>query len=318
MDEQRYCELFSQLHTSVNEEEIVMKQGKTRKAHIGVLMLAAALVLALAGGVYAVYTRSVQELVIREAQPAANQTETETPVTSNAPEQSIRWDPIQEGFDFISLQGYADSPEKQAMEEWMQFLHTYDTDGSELAKVGNDPTPFDEKYGYNGYFVYTQEMADALDAIVEKYGLTLHENITFGDMQTLRERFGDFSTTDKWGGYWYSDGTFQYDGMEEIDGYGTLDYQFRRTMKGVFDEVGLNVNNADSYEQWSYTTACGETVLLALGPGKALIFADLDDCFVAVNVLAGTETDNGDILAPGKFSAKALEALADSFNFSLL
>ena len=55
--------------------------------------------------------------------------------------------------------------------------------------------------------------------------------------------------------------------------------------------------------------ACGETVLLALGPGKALILAESEQSFTVVNVMAGTEAN---------FAADALEALADDIDFSLL
>lgn len=40
---------------------------------------------------------------------------------------------------------------------------------------------------------------------------------------------------------------------------------------------------------WQYLSAGGKPVLLALGPSKALNFADLEECFITVNVLAGNE-----------------------------
>ena len=230
-------------------------------------------------------------------------------------ENSVSYDPLPGDTDMISLQGFAGSPEYQAMLEWSEFEHGYDRDGAILWQVGNQPTEWTEKYNRNGYTVYSQEMADALEAIAEKYGLTLHSGFSLGaDLVELRERFGDFTQADNWGGYYYNDGTFQFDGEQNIPGFGPLDYQFRRSMKGVLDTVGLNIIDAASYEQWEYETACGERVLLALGPGKALILADLPDCFVAVNVLAGTEANE----YRGSLSPEALEALADSFDYTLL
>ena len=72
---------------------------------------------------------------------------------------------------FMSLQGYSDSPEFLALCEWQSFLETYDSDGSILDAIGNSSTEFDEKYRY--YSCYTQEMADEIDRICEKYGLSL-------------------------------------------------------------------------------------------------------------------------------------------------
>jgi len=101
-----------------------------------------------------------------------------------------------------------------------------------------------------------------------------------------------------------------------VAGYGQVDYQLRRTVKGVFDEVSLNVVDVSGYSQWQYETASGETVLLALGPGKALVLGDYPDCFIAVNVLAGTNPD--DPLWPGNLDREDLEALADGIDFTVL
>ena len=88
-------------------------------------------------------------------------------------------------------------------------------------------------------------------------------------------------------------------------------------MKGVLDAVGLNAGDVEGYDQREYKTASGVPVLLALGEYKSLIFADLEDCFVAVNVLSGTETPGDDVFG-GPMTADMLEKLADSFDFSVL
>ncbi|MGX8774332.1 MAG: M23 family metallopeptidase [Bacillota bacterium] len=218
--------------------------------------------------------------------------------------------------DMISLQGYTDSPEYKASAEWKDFEDGYDQDESILDAVGNDPTPWDEKYNYNGYLVYSQEMADKTDEIIEKYGLKLHTGgITAADLDQLCDMFGDFVSGADGSGYYYKDGTFHYDGDATIEGR-QIEYQLRRTMKGVFDTVCLNVGDADKYEQWEYETSCGETVLLALSDDKALIITDYDNCFILVNVLCGTDkpfVGGGDTI-----TKESLETLADSFNFSVL
>ena len=324
MDEERYREMFSQLHSSVHEEDIFVKEKRMRKPKMAAILLAAAMVLALAVGVAAAYSYRVQDLVLRSSEPIPSDNPVEQDSDSADTKekegvQSVSFDPIPEDTDTISLQGFAGSPEYQAMLEWSEFEHGYDRDGAILRQVGNDPTPWDEKYSYNGYRVYSQEMADKVDEIIDKYGLILHTGSSVsGDMTELRNMFGAFTSTDRWGGYYYEDGTFQFDGADDLGAYGPVDYQFRRTMKGVFDTVGLNVTDAEQYEQWEYDTACGERVLLALGPNKALILADLENCFVAVNVLSGTDTVAFDSDAPGSLSKEALEQLADTFDFSVL
>jgi hypothetical protein len=312
--------MFDQLHSSVDEKEIMMKQVHSKKVRIATIAIAAALVLALSVGAVAITSNGrLQDTLLRrpETPPteiAQNEKDEAVPqpaTTEEAgvPEQSVSYDPIPEDIDVISLQGFAGSPEHQAAAEWAEFEHGYDRDGTILHSVGNAPTEWDEKYNYNGYSVYSQEMADKMDEIAERYGLGLHYGgVAVAD--DLRVLFGDFSRDGNAVGYYYGDGTFQYDG----DANGMM-YQFRRTMKGVLDTVYLNVTDWTEYNQWEYETDCGVTVLLALGPQKALILAELDDCFVSVNVLAGTE---GSMFGGEAITREELEAFADTFDLSVL
>lgn len=314
MEKNEYREMFSKLHTSINEEEIIMNQKHRNKPHLVGLLIAAALVVALAVGAVAAYRAGLRDLVLHSSEtpvPGMQAVEeVETP-------QSQSYDPLPGDMDTISLQGYAGSPEYQAALAWAEFQHGYDRDGTKLREVGNKPTEWDEKYNFNGYGIYTQEMADKIDEITAQYGLTLHTGgMQFGTVAELEARFGDFLSTDRYGGYFYEDGTFQCDCNQ--DG---IDFQIRRSMKGVLDTVTLNVNDVDQFEQWEYQTKCGETVLLALGPQKALILADLEDAFVAVNIIAGTQTPPTEAegtMDLGPVTAQWVEALADSIDFSVL
>jgi hypothetical protein len=206
--------------------------------------------------------------------------------------------------DIISLSGYTDSAEAQALAEWNEFLATYDPDGTILKE--NDKNP---EYMNSMYFVYSEEMQDKLTEIAEKYGLKLHTDLDFLTADEFAASVGGQFWTDCCdveAPYIYENGTFQYDSTCVADGF---DYQFRRSVKGTFEEVDLNIGVASDYEEWQYKTASGAPLLLALGPDKALIFADCDSCFIAVNVLSGTE--NG-------MSKETLQKFADSFDFGIL
>ena len=282
-----------------------------KKKRIISLVLAAALMLALGTAAYAIYNwqlnwqlqdlvlhgNTENETVITESQsydplPADVDTLNETVTT-----ESQSYDPLPADVDTLSLQGYAGSPEYKAMLEWSEFEKNYDRDGEILKAVGNNPTPWNNP----AYFVYSQEMADTLDAIATKYGLILHSGFSSTTIGELRDRFGDFAAQTIGGyGYYYSDGTFQCDCNS-----GEVMFQIRRNMKGVLDTVSLNVSNTKNYEQWEYTTACGSTVLLALAPRHAMIAAESEQSFTVVNV-------------PSAITAAELEALADSIDFSIL
>jgi hypothetical protein len=212
--------------------------------------------------------------------------------------------------DIISLSGYTDSAEAQALAEWNLFLATYDPDGTILKE--NDKNP---DYMGSMYFVYSQEMQDKLDEITAKYGLKQHTDMELlYDSELASCVGGKFWTDccDVGSAYIYENGTFQYDGTCFSDStYGDdgLGYQFRRSVKGTFEEVDLNIGVASDYEEWQYDTSSNESVLLALGPNKALIFADFDSCFIAVNVLCGT--DEG-------MTKEKLEDFADTFDYGIL
>lgn len=224
--------------------------------------------------------------------------------------------------DVISLQGMSESPEGKACAEWAEFCEEYDKDGAIIAEIGNGPTGLDPKYAE--YNCYTQEMADKIDEICEKYQLSLLEGCEIAD--TYEQLCSNVGIGDVCGGategvhhsvnggFSFEDGSFEFEGMAYIDGTNgcVTDYQFSRSVKGTFSSYSLNVGNIDNYKQWEYTTANGETVMLANSADKALIIVDKEESFVVVNVL-------GDIFA-GTFdvSDEALEKLADSFDFSIV
>lgn len=216
---------------------------------------------------------------------------------------------VEDGVELLSLQGWFGSPEYQAAVDWQDFLSHYD-DGGALEAIGNGETGLPERY--LPYSVWTREMADALDGIAEKYGLSLHEDSTVyddtADFLAVTGVFMDESLI--YPGYTYPDGTFQCDGDWTAADGAARGFQLRRTVKGVFDEVFLNIGDAGAYRQWVYETADGVSLLLAerLDGGHALILADRPESFVAVNIL-GTEQP---------LSREDLEAFAESIAFSLL
>jgi len=99
-----------------------------------------------------------------------------------------------------------------------------------------------------------------------------------------------------------------YDGDFDIRGYSPTGFQFSYCKNGSFDYVSLNIGNIDDYTEWSYETAGGITVNLAQSTSKSLIIVELDNAFVTVNVLEGSDG----------FSVSELEAFADSIDFTLL
>lgn len=322
-DEAARNRMLKNIRSAVRQKEFVKKEKrinmrkKSAKLSFRLAAGAAAGCLLIGTAAYAVYHFSLKDVgsgkekVLDLSVPAQ---ELEGAAQKDIPEKEV---------DMISLAGVAGSPEHEADVEWQEFLDSYDQDESILAAVGNSSTGFEEEYGE--YLCYSQEMADKIEEICEKYGLQkrtgfeLPENYEglcngagVGDF--LKSKTED-AKAEYISGWFFADGSFEFDGSAMVRGssFVTTDYQFLRAMKGTFQGASLNVGNLEEYKEWNYTTKSGETVLLATnGSTKALIIAEREKSFVTVNVL-------GDIMRETfGIGEEELEKLADAFDFSVI
>lgn len=213
--------------------------------------------------------------------------------------------------DFIGLSGFSQTAEAQALKEWRVFLEKYDPDQKILSGLENGPTGFEQKYGF--YTVYTQEMADKLEEILQKYNLKLHtERTDVNSMDTAADLMKDFVKGEQtvWGGYFYEDGSFHFECAMPLEGRRELDYQLIRNVKGSFCETMLSVGYIEDYKEIPYTTADGSEVMLDFMPeGKSMIYMETEECFIFVNVL---------IWDVNRIVEKDLKDLADSLDFGKL
>lgn len=297
-----YQKTFSQVHSSstIRWEDFEQKRRppKRRVRRLWLLAAAVALLAVLSAGAVAANLLGIRDLLLPQAQSTPLSGESGAPAPYQTGQEAL-----------LSLSGYINSPESQALAEWNDFLTCYDPDGSMANIVGNH---MDQRLSkYTCYSVYTQEMANKLEDIAARYGLTLHTwNHVVEDQDEWISLLGNFLRDNTaYSGQIYEDGTFHYDGYLNASGYGELNYQFRRSVKGTLNDAYLNVGNLFSYTEWHYRTAEGWEVTLDLGLDKGLVLADLGDSFLLINVLSGTEQG---------VTRQDLEELADSFDLSLL
>ncbi len=306
LSKERYQRVFSQLRPSRNLEWDEFERLRWVKKRTFPLrpLLAAAVELCLlsALSVAAVATNflGLRDLLLPH-RPQGNGMDPQAGIV--VPRQTLE-------VNTVSLSGYMDSPESRALAEWEDFLDTYDPDHAILDRVGDHLDPALEDYLC--YLVYTQDMADKLEEIAATYALELHREQI--DLTAHPEALGPLAefAKDPEETYWmymYEDGSCHFDGRTAVEGWGPADVQFQRAVKGYFNDVTLNIGDAAAYEQWNYKTSSGVEVVLALGPGKSLIFADLPDCFASFNVLQGTE---------GGMTREWLEGVAERYDFSKL
>lgn len=320
----RTSEIASMLHCSestVRNQLLrgrrLLKKSRVYPAKSGAL-LAAVLAgsLLVAATVYAVYLSGLRDIQLGK--------ENVLDLSGRAflPDEITETDiPVKE-VSMISLGGIVGSPEYMAGSEWREFLQSYDMDGTILAEIGNGFAGLGEyELIYN---CYTQEMADEVDRLCEKYGLARLKGFYLAeDYESLCKRAGigdlcrNAGENVKWSFYdgcLHDDGTFQMDGRVAWKNsllYVT-DYQFVRTVKGSFNPFTLNVGEIEEYHEWNYTTGNGQNVLLANSDTKALIVLDGESSFIVVNVLGNIASNTFEV------SDEMLEELADIFDFSAI
>ena len=285
--------------TSMHAVKKQSRRCTPMKKSVLVAIIAAA-VLCLAGFAYAVI--KLQELSLGE-------------YTYTQPDRLNPSETVHVTSEFISMQGLKDSPEYRATKEWNDFLNSYDADRKILSEVGNNPTGFE---GLNLFYqIYTQEMYDKLVEIADKYDLKLHSEMNIISQEELDYRVGgSFMGAGLSRGWAYicEDGTFQFDGDATINEKEVM-LQLRRSVTGTLDEPVLNIGSVEEYQEVQYETECGEAVLLALGEDHSVIYADFEDCFILMNVLAGRELGS---LNETTITIDDLKRMADEVDFSIL
>ena len=218
-----------------------------------------------------------------------------------------------------TLPDFTGSNEALASAEWEAFVASYDPDGSLLAQTdpeGDGHTGLDEKYDH--YEVYTREMADKLEEIAAKYGLTLYGRFGAGDVHAIAEKlivndyeeFSDKAYNTIVDGYAFSSGTFSFDGIFNASmGRLSVDYQFRRSVKGVLDSVIHNNGSLGEHQELLLINDSGIPFAAVLSEHRSLLMAEFDTCFVRINVMGGTDVG---------ITFDDLKDLLNTFDFSVI
>ena len=235
------------------------------------------------------------------------------------------------GTRVLSMEGLSDSPEGMALREWLAYYNEH----------MNDPFDAEEAFAlsdeYGVYGVTTREMADKVDELCEKYGLTkLGKLVAPGDERSFYKTAGVGKLTrgsaqyenDYRGGYVYPGGTFQFDGeLFPKDEITVIPYQFRNSAKGSFGYVVTNAGDPNDYTEWTYKTADGYTLTISDSAGGAFLLLDRKESFVTVAVSKRGVADSfndgiidgvGDAFVNFELSHEQLEQIAESFNWRAL
>ena len=286
------------------------------------LVAALAALLLLLVGCAVVYVLRSQDFIIGQRDSLQNVfDEYHREVTATVPVS-------QQVLTFSGLQG---SPSYQAAKEWYAYLQAYDTDGIIRKQAFQTDPEAQFPDTYPAYGVYSQEMADKLEELAEKYQLKLLRSpVEFESMSGFAKALGidhillpdSNASVFLDSGECYSQGNFvlymDLNLPEEVWPYSVhtkLQY-FRKDCLST-DVEYLNEN--EGWKEWMYTTSSGAAVLiLRAAQGRAYLVCDCGDAAMTVDFEAGFNplTDMPDF-QPAWMTDRQVEQIADAIDFTV-
>ena len=237
--------------------------------------------------------------------------------------------------EVFTVAGLKGSPEYQAALEWFEFKESYDQDRAIQSSVWGNYPEFPEEY--SSYGLYSQEMKDKLDKILDKYSLKPQGAVLeFRNTRNLCAALGierlqttenDVSIRVESGGC-YENGNFylnlDFDLPEaaenEIDAtWGIL----RWNRKDCFSTDVIAMENADEWKQWDYETASGSKVLILRNDAdwRGYLLCDRGEGILSIQL--ETRQDlwynvDGKTWAEEQFlTDKQMELIADAIDFGI-
>jgi len=235
------------------------------------VLIAAALVISLlTATAYAMGWFGLRQRMIESMPETAAAAETAVPENSPAPTgEPKRW---------VSLNGYADSPEYRANAEWLRFReeylasHTITNDNSWMDDLDEETVNTCHYYG-----VYERAMLDELNALAEQYGLRLHTHqvspLSLDDFYRAAGT-GAFLNEGGGSGYIYEDGSFKLETSGSQDRYLLT---ILKNLSGTILPLSSGMDRPENYEEWEYTNVHGDTVLMAFNEHREDIDASMAD-----------------------------------------
>ncbi len=248
------------------------------------VLAAAALVLALSVTAYAVYQARLKDYLL--------------PLTEEADAPR----------SYVSMAGYQSTPEYAAFLAWTSYLAS--AEPVDYEAMGVDDSWFETGENYAHYYsAVTRERADALDAIMEQYGLVPHayRAMYYDGIDQLYQALGTAPLIKgdlHLGGYLYDDGSCKIEGAQSD---GDMSFSMFVSVKGSFSMITIAAPAV--YEEWTYTTSSGQTVDLVLDSAAPRGFVLFETEGASVNATT---------YSSGTLTRADLEAFADSIDLAAL
>jgi len=299
-----------------------------------ILIAAIIAMLLMLVGCAIVYVLSMKEIHIGQQQTYQDVFEYDTDTGEAI--AYIGQEPVTE--EVLTLAGIQGSRNYRAAQEWFAFKQEYDPDLSIAVERNKNGTVPEFPAEYASYNLYAQEMKDKLDEILEKYDLKLiGKTVPFRTEELVCKALGleDILVP---GSNAVMD--LDYAGYQEC---GNLNMDFTVSIPGddqhaeqktschvyymhkdAFTEDVISLGEMETWEEWNYTTASGEEVLIFRSPEdwRGYIFCDMPNYTVTlrytfVHELYGNDADGNTIVDREIMTDRQIERLADTIDFSI-
>ena len=240
--------------------------------------------------------------------------------------------------EVLTLAGIQGSRNYRAAQEWFAFKQEYDPDHSIIIELQSEGRVPEFPAEYAAYNIYTQEMKDKLDDILEKYDLKLIGSVVpFRTEELVCKALGlediivpgsnavmdlDYAGYQECGNL-SVDFTVNIPGDDEHADQETSCHVYYMH-KDAFTEDVISLGEIESWEEWNYTTASGEEVLIFRSPEdwRGFIFCDMPNYTVTlrytfIHEMYGNDADGNMYVDREVMTDQQIERLADTIDFSI-
>ncbi len=243
------------------------------------LLVAAAAVLCLSVAAVAAYQHHLRDAVVDEPLPAPAETQSES--APNPADERLR----------LSLNGFTDSPEYKAWQEWDSWLTVWrEENGNRWNELGIDDSEFETDRSYaNLYEAYFSDQAEKLDELLATYGLHAHKDrfeigyaAQVEDFLGLDGLLGKSYTDHSGSGYIYDDGSFKLELNMADDPNSSRWCTLFHAVKGSFSMIYSYFPT--EYEEALVTDADGFEILYARSETKGMAIVSLDNAYLTLSL----------------------------------
>ncbi len=287
------------------------------------LLLAAAVALMLAlVGCAVVYVMTMQDLKLGDQQVAQERWDDDG--------RTMIYETVQQ--QVLTFSGLKGTPNYEAAKEWYAFRQTYDPDWILYNEYRDAGTLYRAPEEYSLYNIYTPEMREKIDEITSKHGLKLQgsrvdafsdeallsylgiRNILLPDAKASGE---DFNVSYYDGGWFHTDMRMQLTDMPEWP------FQFLCSLyyspKDCFDTMVCELNDTEDWQEWNYTTASGDDVLVIRSPSVwvSWVFCDRGDATITLRIETILEWYGDSGVKKTPMTDDQLKQVLDCIDFSI-